>query len=263
MDSSDIFELIPIWAVFALALLLALASVELGYRWARRKQRRAAHEHEQEKEAPVGAMVGATLGLLAFLLAFTFGMAADEFHERKLALLDEASAIETAYLRAGTVTEPHRTEVRKLLREYVEERLQRVGGGATARPATVLLRALWQHTEAAVARDPGDITGLFEESVNDIITLKSEQLMVRERSRIPAEFWLMLHVIAAVALAAMGYHGGVAGTARSPVTAAVALTFALVMVLIADIDRPGEGWIEVPQDAMLDLRTALAEEAGG
>ena len=97
-------------------------SIEGGYRWARHK-----HRAEVEKEAPVGAMVGATLGLLAFILAFTFGMAFDAFHARKQAVVDEANAIRTAYSLTGVIPEPHRTEVRKLLREYVEERLQWAG----------------------------------------------------------------------------------------------------------------------------------------
>ena len=40
---------------------------------------------------------------------------------------------------------------------------------------------------------------------------------------------------------------------------AVAVTFSLVIVVIADLDRPGEGWINVTQDAMIDVRNALAE----
>jgi hypothetical protein len=63
------------------------------------------------------------LGLLAFLLAFTFGMAASRFELRRELVLDEANAIGTAYLRAALVPEPHRTEIRTFLRDYVDSRL--------------------------------------------------------------------------------------------------------------------------------------------
>ncbi len=119
MQSDGLFDFVPLWGVFIGTLLLVLLSVEGGYLWARYKKR-----SEVEKEAPVGAMVGALLGLLAFLLAFTFSMAADNFHARKLALLDEANAIKTTYLLADLIEEPHRTEVRKILLDYVQERLQ-------------------------------------------------------------------------------------------------------------------------------------------
>jgi hypothetical protein len=70
-----LFTATPVWGIFFGTLILGLVAVEVGYLWAKHRQRK----HELEKEAPVGAMVGATLGLLAFLLAFTFGIAADAF----------------------------------------------------------------------------------------------------------------------------------------------------------------------------------------
>jgi hypothetical protein len=107
------FADLPIWGVFLGTLLLVLAAVEAGYRWARRRQR----NQEVEKEAPVGAMVGATLGLLAFLLAFTFGIAADAFHARKVALVQEVSAIRMTYVLTGTLPEAQRSGIRTILRE--------------------------------------------------------------------------------------------------------------------------------------------------
>ena len=82
--------------------------------------------------------------------------------------------------------------------------------------------------------------------------------MVRERSRIPGAYWAVLYVVAALALAAMGYHVGIAGANRSPALLAVAIAFSAVMMVIADLDRPGEGFINVTQEPMLDLRATLA-----
>jgi len=256
MQSEGLRAAIPIWGVFLVTMLLVLLSVEGGYRWARHKQQRA----EQEKEAPVGAMVGATLGLLAFLLAFTFGMAADHFHARKVALVDEANAIRTTYLLAGVIPEPYRTEVRKVLPDYVEERLRWAGveQGQAGRSAKALLGQLWAQAAAVGAQNPGGVD-VFLSSVNRVIELRQERLMVRERSRIPGPFWAVLFLVSILALAAMGYHGGVAGTARSPVMLAVAIAFSAVIMLIADLDRPGEGFINVSQQAMIDLRDALTD----
>jgi hypothetical protein len=71
-------------------------------------------------------LVGATLGLLAFILAFTFGLAAARFDTRRQVVLDEADAIGTTYLRAGMLPE-RREEIRTLLRNYVNTRLEAVG----------------------------------------------------------------------------------------------------------------------------------------
>jgi hypothetical protein len=87
--------------------------------------------------------------------------------------------------------------------------------------------------------------------------------MVRERSRIRFALWVVLYAMSVLSLAAMGYHGGVAGTTRSPVMLAVALTFSLLIVVILDLDCPGEGWINVSQDAMIDLRAELGSARSG
>jgi hypothetical protein len=254
------FASAPFWAIFIGTLLLVLLSVEGGYSWAR-SRRGGAREKEREKEAPVGAMVGTALGLLALMLAFTFAKAADHYHVRRVALFDEANAIRTMYSRAMLIEEPQRTEVRKLLREYTEERLQ-WDGSAKARASsssTALLDRLSAQTAAAVERNPSPVVvSQFLGAMNDLAKSHAERIDV-SRSRIPDAVWAVLYFIAVVSLGAMGYHCGVAGTTRSPVMAGVAIVFSLVIVLIVDLDRPGDGWIVVPQDAMVDVRNGLAD----
>ena len=148
-------------------------------------------------------MVGATLGLLAFLLAFTFGMAADHFHARKVALVEEANAIRSTYLLAGVIPEPYRTAVRTVLPAYVDERLEWAGvekirGG---RSATALLDHLWAQAAAVGAQNPGGVD-VFLGSVDRVIELRRERVMVRERSRIPGPFWAVLFLVSILALAA-------------------------------------------------------------
>ena len=249
------FAELPIWGVFLGTLLLVLAAVEGGYRWARQRQR----NRELEKEAPVGAMVGATLGLLAFLLAFTFGIAADAFHARKVALVQEVNAIRMAYVLAGAIPEAQRSEVRTILREYVDERVRWASGqqDEPGQSAWDLLDRLGKAAAAVGAQNPGG-ADVFLGYAGRIVELQQERLMVRERSRIPGAYWIVLYMVAILALAAVGYHGGVAGTSRSPVMLAVAIAFSSVIMVIADLDRPGQGFINVSQQPMVDLRAMLA-----
>ena len=233
---------------------LVLASVEAGYRWAKKRP----VSREAEKEAPVGAMVGATLGLLAFLLAFTFGIAEDAFHTRKVALVAEANAIRMSYLLGGVVPEPHRAEIRTVLRQYVDERLRWANGqpdepGASAKE---LLDRLWKSAAAVGEQNPGQVD-VFLGYVSRVIELEQERVMVRERSRIPGAYWVILYFVALLATSAVGYHGGVAGTSRSPVLLAVAFAFSAVIMVIADLDRPSQGFINVSQQPMIDLRANI------
>ena len=245
---------IPLWGVFFVTLAIAGGSVEGGYVWAKRRQERS----HGEKEAPVGTMVGATLGLLAFLLAFTFGIATDAFHARKVALVNEANAIRMTYLLTDAIPSAHRAEIRAVLREYVDERLRWADGKPNdpGKSAKELLDRLWKATAATAQAYPGNVDVLLEYA-GRIVELEQERVMVRERSRIPATYWVVLTLIAVLALATVGYHCGVAGTSRSPAMIAVALAFSTVIMLIADLNRPGEGFINVSQQPMLDLRDYL------
>jgi hypothetical protein len=261
VPESGPFAFIPLWVLFVATLALVLASVETGYRWARKRQRR--ENTEKEFEAPVGAMVGATLGLLAFLLAFTFGMAAEHYHDRKVALLDEANAIRVVHAMAGALDEAPRVEIRTLLHQYADERLRwdEGGGEGSRRVAADLLDRLWDRTNAVTARNMGNVDP-FIEAVGRLTELNEEREIVHERERIPTGIWVILFLVSILSLGAMGYHGGVAGTTRSPVMLAVAITFSLVIMLIADIDRPDQGWIATPLDAMIDVREAIAPKPG-
>ena len=250
---------IPLWAVFGLTIVGILLSVELGYRTGLWRRRASA----QEKEAPVGAMVAAQLGLLAFLLAFTFGFAASRYADRREVLLDESNAIGTAFLRTAMIPDPHPTEIRRLLREYVAVRIAAVEHGfidEAIRQSEELHVRLWSETVAAANKDPRSIPlGLFIQALNDVINLHAKRLQVSLRTRVPGTLWGVLAAVTALSFFAMGYLGGLAGTSRSPAVLVIALTFAATTWMIADLDRPSDGLLKVSQRPMIELQQSMAE----
>ena len=256
MQSNGPIDALPLWGLFVAILVVVLLSVEGGYRLG--KDRRA--RHEEEKEAPLGTMVGATLGLLAFILAFTFGLAANRFDSRRQVLLNEANAIGTTYLRAGMLPERGQ-QVRDLLRDYVAARLEAVQPGKLTeglRRSEDIQQKVWTEAETVGNKNPNSIVvGLFVQSLNQMIDLHAERLQAAVRSRIPGAIWLGLFAVAALSLVAMGYHAGLSGTRRSLAIVAVAVTFAVVIELIADLDRPQEGVLRVSQQALLDLQRSM------
>src|SRR3990172_11677164 len=120
MDFSEWINELPLWAVFVLTLVICIGAVEAGAALAGLALRQ---KKDKEPEAPLGSLVGAVLGLLAFILAFTFGITASRFDARKQLVLEESNAIGTTYLRAGLLPQPQGLEVRRLLREYADIRL--------------------------------------------------------------------------------------------------------------------------------------------
>jgi hypothetical protein len=262
--TTTLLDSLPLWLIFAVTVALTAAAIESGYRIGRSRRSRKDAEREPEKDQPVGAIAASTLGLLGFLLAFTFGLAASRFDDRRLAVLEESNAIGTSYLRAGLLKEPERTEIRKLFTQYVDARL------AAVKPEThheamdtsvALHQALWTQATAAAAADSHSImTGLFIQSLNEVIDLHSKRVLVGLRSRIPASVWIALYFIAVLAMGSLGYQEGLAGSRRSLAVVALLLTFSSVMLLIADLDRPQEGLLRVSQQSMIDLKSMLERE---
>src|SRR5450631_2014386 len=85
---------------FVLFLLL-LAATEIGMftgRWVARRR----PIDEPEKTA-TGFVTAGMLGLLAFLLGVTLSIASSRYEARRQAVLDEANAIGTSWLRTYTV----------------------------------------------------------------------------------------------------------------------------------------------------------------
>src|SRR3954453_16036484 len=72
---------------------------------------------------PLGIMQAALVGLVALLLAFGLTMAVGRYEARGSALVLEANAIGTTYLRAQTLSEPTRTDSLELLKRYGDARI--------------------------------------------------------------------------------------------------------------------------------------------
>src|SRR5262245_27036868 len=104
-------DYVPLWLLLPLAAVFLALAMEGGYRLGKWRKSTTPDEREQ----PVGAIVASILALLALVLGFTFSLAAMRFDARREAVLAEANAIGTTYLRAGMLPEPERKEVARLL----------------------------------------------------------------------------------------------------------------------------------------------------
>jgi hypothetical protein len=253
-------DVVPLWALFLALVAASLLIDEYGFRFGRR---RAGHA-EKESDAIVGSMVAAELGLLAFLLAFTFGIGASRFEMRRQIMLDETNAIGTTYLRAAMLPTAERDDVRRLLKEYVDVRI----GAAMGTPLDEVIRRsetihehLWTDAVAAAAQDERSVpVGLFVQSLNDVIDLHAKRVTAVIRSRMPLVVWGVLFAVALLSFLAMGYQAGLTRANRSPAVVLIALTFAAVIWLVADLDRPGQGFLRVTQQPMIDLRNSMDDK---
>jgi len=257
MQLNGLLDTLPLWVLFIATLTVGLLSFEGGF-WVGKRWRRRT---EKEQEIVVRGLIGGMLGLEAFMLAFTFGAAAAHYDARRQALLDEANAIRTAFLRADFLPEPHRAEIRNLLREYVDVRLEGVQSGKIEQGiarSEELQNQLW--LQAAASREETPNTAYvvqFIQSLNEIIALHTRRVIAGNEFRIPGIIWIVLYTITALAAASIGYHSGLTGMRRPLVALALILAFSAVIYLIADLDRPLYGFLKISPRALVDLQNKM------
>ena len=91
-----------------------------------------------------------TAALVAFLIGFAFSGAASRFIDRQDIILQEANALGTAYLRADTIAEPQRGELKTALKEYTADRVALLSGEGRDQIEPLLAKVSGLH-EAMVA----------------------------------------------------------------------------------------------------------------
>lgn len=263
MPTIALLDALPLWAVFVGLITANLLLDEFGFRIGRL---RASHTRK-EADAIVGTIVAAELGLLAFLLAFSFGIVASRFDVRRHLVLDEANAIGTSFLRAATLPDGQGESIRRLLRDYADARLEATKGASidrVLRRSEAIHEQLWTEAASAAHRDPRSIpTGLLIESLNEVIDLHASRVMAALRNRLPLPVWIVLFGVGFLSFFTIGYQAGLSQASRSPAALVLALTFGVVIWLVADLDRPGDGFLRVSQEPMIEVRKMMGSALGG
>ena len=258
------FESVPMPMVYICVVAFILLSGELGFqlgRWYRRS------EKDPEAVASVGPMVAGLLGLLAFLLGFAFSIASSQHSTRRENVLSEANIIGTAYLRADLLPPERGVQVRRLLREYVDLRLEAVQPGADMDSAlqrsTQIHQQLWAQVSAAAHEQRDDITALSVQSINDLINMHQTRFMGGVRARIPGVVWIGLAIITLLTMLTLGLPLGLSGKRRILAVVLLSLAFGVLITLIVDLNRPQGGLIRVGQGPMIDLQESMKAAPAG
>src|SRR6202140_2338341 len=105
-------------AVFALSLVAMGLSAQIGV-FVRNKL----VSLEEDERQDFGIVIPATLTLLGLIIAFSFSMATNRYDQRKNYEEAEANAIGTELLRADLLSPTDASSVRKLLGDYLDQRI--------------------------------------------------------------------------------------------------------------------------------------------
>jgi hypothetical protein len=256
----QLFYDFPLWAIFLITLGIIFAAFESGFLVGRRRS----HRYGDEKDSPVGPMVAATLGLLAFMLTFTFGIAGSHFNTRRHLVLDEANAIRSTYAMTEMLAADARNDSRKLLRDYVDIRLNYFQSFEGVKDAisqsNEIQNRLWSIAMSSDIKGAGTPSAwLYIQSLSDMFGLQTKRISLGTHGRISTSIWVVLYWLAILGMSAMGYHAGLIGMRGFFVYMVLIFTFSMVIALIYDLDRPKQQLFKVSQQAIFDLQQRINE----
>lgn len=247
-----------LWLVVAAALFLMI-SLSLRAGWLAGRRRLAAYG--EGANDGLGSAEAAIFGMMGLLLAFTFTGAASRFEQRRELIVQESNAIGTAWLRLDLLRDAPRAEARKLLRQYLERRLDAYRNVTDTQRTTTALSAVAavqaQIWELAVRESREDKTQPLAQALlpalNEMFDIGSTRVLAT-RQHTHAAIFAMLGLLVLISAFLAGF--GQAKVSRQSmlhVTGFAAIT-TLALYLIVDLEFPRIGIIRVD-----DFDRALVE----
>lgn len=209
---------------------------------------------------------GAVFALLGLLLAFTFSGGLERFDNRRRLVVEETNAIGTAWYRIDLLPADRQPEVRKLFREYTDNRIKTfsdVSDLSVRRTlvgeASALQRKIWDAVMAT-----GDTGGSISRQLMLLPALNAMFDIATTREAVtfvhpPLVVYLMIAALACVGAIFSGY-GLAGGHSKSWIhRLAFPIVIATALFVIVDIEYPRHGLIRVDaiDQLMVDLRTSM------
>jgi hypothetical protein len=222
------------------------------------------HRHRTETlREPFAVLQAALLGFVGLILAFGLALAVGRYESRRAAVVQEANAIGTTYLRAQLLAEPVRTRSLERLVRYTDTSIRlsnSVPESAAARRAAVdgqrLQRELWGLAGEAIAAAPNaSAPRIYVETLNEMIDMQTVRVAGLS-NRVPSPVLWLEVAGAALALGLLAFYLSLLGRGLFTVLSAAALVSLLLLVTF-DLDRPTRGLIQVPSTPLTQLRASM------
>ena len=177
-------------------------------------------------------------------------------------MLDDVNSIGTTYLRAGFLPEPHCTEVRGLVKKYVDLRIDLIDHPEnlkTILEQSVLLQdRMWKHAEEVGKSDikNPDIVALFVESLNETIDLQTKRVTVGLFYRIPNILWTAMICLLVISMFEVGYLFMKSARPNRVIIFSLSLAFSVVILIVIAFDRTDPKMM-INQQPMIELQKSL------
>jgi hypothetical protein len=241
----------------ALGLIAGVVTAhELGF-WVGSQIRGADEPFDRE----VALVRASTAAVVAFLIGFAFSGAASRFTTRVDVIVREANALGTAYLRADTIAEPHRGELRAALKEYTADRVQLLSREQRDQIEPLLAKVSGLHERmwrSAIkgTEDNAPLMAVVLPAINEVIDLHSIHLAMARR-HLPLPIMGALLGTAAIGVGLLGFGNGRVGRRFSLLDSVYGLVLAVALWMTIDLDYPAVGTIGLSNRSFAESLAAM------
>jgi len=247
------FGALPLTVIALVILAALLVAATIGYRGHRWLLHRVGETESESHDY----LLSAVLGLLALLLGFTFSLALNRHEDRRNLVVQEANALDTAWLRAQILESPKKEAISQLLRAYLDARLdwsETDGADDSSAKTAARQQKLWAATVDAVRAEPNaQLMRALMDPINQSFDLASARSAAGV-AHVPDRVLTVLLLYAVLAAAMLGYTAAAKGRPQRIATVCVLVAMTLALVMILDIDRARSGAIQVSQQPLEDLK---------
>lgn len=241
----------------AMGLIAGLvATHEIGFRLG--SLTRSADDPFDRQVALVRTSTGA---LVAFLIGFAFSGAASRFVDRADIVVKEANALGTAYLRADTIAEPQRSELKAALKEYAADRVALLSRERHGQIEPLLGKVsglherMWRSAIKAT-QDNAPLMAVVLPPINDVIDLHAIHLAMARR-HLPVPIMALLLGTAAIGFGMVGFGNGRMGRRFSLLDSVYGAVLVVALWMTIDLDYPGIGLIRVSNVPLAEILAAM------
>lgn len=218
---------------------------------------------KEEERDDFSIVVGATLTLLGLIIGFSFSMAVSRYDMRKNYEEAEANAIGTEYVRADLLPANEGSQVRELLKKYIDQRIlfyetrdqQRIAkiNTETAKLQNQMWSAVREGAAAQATGQSGAVIALAVSGMNDVLNSQG-YTQAAWWNRIPFAAWALMFAIAVCCNLLIGY--GARETDRR-LFLILPIAVSIAFFLVCDIDSPHGGAIQVEPENLISLSQSL------
>lgn len=238
-----------------------LFCLDAGFRFGKRTSQSHPTAHEG-----IGAMEAAIFALVGLLLGFSFAGAMSRLDARRHLIIEEATAISTAYLRIDLMPAQSQPEMKQLLRGYVDARLSAYSKmpSMTAAEqeisrAEAIQQSIWSRAiEASHSDSTGNIARVLLPALNQMFDVETARVVML-RTHLPNLIMFLMFSVTLLSGVMAGYAMSKRQSRSVLHMLLYAASIAVTVFAIIDLDHPRSGLIRLDSadKALLELRQSM------